>query len=287
MGNEISNPHAVHLLAFHQNKVIPAIQGNVDERERMIHETVENLKAYRQETGINAHPALAHPNFRWAITAEMMLNVPELRYFEVYNGHPQVNNEGDMHRAGTEKIWDIVLANRLTTGEGEVLYALATDDAHNYHGGDVGPGKGWVMVRSDELSPEAILNAIDKGDFYASTGISLKDITFDGNTLTIDIEPQEGVEYTTEFVGTMRGTDIKGQSTLDSEGNEIDNTTRTYSENIGQVLATSNSINPSYSCSGNELYVRARVVSTEDHVDPNTGKILGKQKVWVQPYVPD
>jgi hypothetical protein len=27
MGNEISNPHAVHLLAFHQDKIIPAIQG--------------------------------------------------------------------------------------------------------------------------------------------------------------------------------------------------------------------------------------------------------------------
>jgi hypothetical protein len=89
-------------------------RGNIDERERLIRETVENLKAYREETGRNVHPVLAHPNFTWAITAEMMLNVPELRFFEVYNGHPQVHNEGDDFRAGTERIWDIVLSHRLT-----------------------------------------------------------------------------------------------------------------------------------------------------------------------------
>ncbi|MCA1759370.1 MAG: hypothetical protein LC658_06340, partial [Bacteroidales bacterium] len=186
MGNEISNPHAVHLLAFHQHRVVPAVEGTVDEQEKMIRETVENVKAYREKTGINVHPVLAHPNFMWAITAEMMLNVPELRYFEVFNGHPMVNNLGDENRAGTDKIWDVVLANRLASGEGELLYALATDDAHNYHGGGAGPGRGWVMVRSDELAPEAILDAIDKGDFYASTGVTLKNIQFNGKNLKIE-----------------------------------------------------------------------------------------------------
>src|SRR5690554_2996035 len=151
MGNEISNPHAVHLLAFHQDRIIPVIQGNADERERMIHETVENVNAYREETGTNTHAVLNHPNFTWAITAEMMLNVPELRYFEVYNGHPYVHNEGDEFRAGTERMWDIVLAHRLASGSGHVLYGLATDDAHTYHGGNVGPGKGWLMVRAAKL----------------------------------------------------------------------------------------------------------------------------------------
>jgi hypothetical protein len=285
MGNEISNPHAVHLLAFHQDKVISAIKGTRDEREKMIRETVENIKLYREETGRNVHPVLAHPNFTWAITAEMMLNVPELRFFEVYNGHPQVHNDGDDYRAGTERIWDIVLADRLTKGEGEILYGLATDDAHTYHGGTVGPGKGWVMVRSRELAPEAILDAIDKGDFYSSTGIYLKDIRFNGKKLNIEIEPQEGVEYTTEFIGTFKGTVIKGIPSVDHEGNEIENTTMTYSSDIGQVLSSDNSLNPSYIFNGNELYVRVCITSTADHIDPNSAVILGKQKAWVQPYI--
>lgn len=285
MGNEISNPHAVHLLAFHQDSIIPVSSGNPEERERMIRETVANVKAYRDKTGRNVHPALAHPNFRWAITAEMMINVPELRYFEVYNGHPQVNNEGDENRAGTDRIWDIVLAKRLSSGTGELLYALATDDAHNYHGGGAGPGRGWVMVRSGELSPEAVLDAIDKGDFYASTGVMLKDITFNGKKLALEIEPREGVEYTTEFIGTLKDVDLNGRSTTDTEGNELDNTTLTYNNEIGKVLSISSSMKPSYTFTGEELYVRARVTSTADHIDPNTGKVLGKQKVWIQPHL--
>ena len=269
MGNEISNPHAVHLLSFHQDRIIPAVKGSKEERQKMIQETVDNLKAYRQETGRNVYPALAHPNFTWAITAEMMTGVPGLRFFEVYNGHPKVYNDGDDNRAGTDRMWDIVLAHRLTKGEGEILYGLATDDAHSYHGGNVGPGKGWVMVRSDGLTPEAILDAIDKGDFYASTGVVLKD----------------GVEFKTEFIGTLKGTDITGTPTADSTGNEIENTTQTYSSDIGKILATSTSLSPSYTFTGDELYVRARITSSADQYDPISGKLLGKQKGWVQPQV--
>jgi hypothetical protein len=284
MGNEISNPHAVHLVTIQQDRVIPYIKGNVDERERMIRETVDNLAQYRKETGINSWPVLAHPNFTWAITAEMMLNTPELRFFEVYNGHPQVNNGGDEHRASTERIWDIVLANRLAIG-GEVLYGFATDDTHNYHGGGAGPGKGWVMVRSKELTPEKLLDAIDRGDFYASTGVKIRDVRFNGRKISLEIEPEEGVEFTTEFIGTMNGFDPGSKPTLDADGNEIENTTRTYSDEIGIVLARDNSLTPSYTFSGEELYVRVRVTSGKDQVDPVSGKVLGKQMAWVQPHV--
>ncbi len=285
MGNEISNPHAVHLLAWHQDSVLPVSSGSVDEREKMIRETVANVKAYREETGRNVHPALAHPNFTWAITAEMMADVQDLRFFEVYNGHPLVNNEGDQNRADTDRIWDIVLGKRLSSADGKLLYGLATDDAHHYHGGGAGPGRGWVMVRSEELSPEVLLDAIDKGDFYASTGVMLRDIKFNGKKLTLEIEAEEGVEYTTEFIGTLMNADLNGQPVTDAEGNEIKNTTLAYSDDIGKVLKVSRELNPSYTFTGDELYVRARVTSAADHIDPNTGKILGKQKVWVQPHL--
>lgn len=284
MGNEISNPHAVHLVAMHQDRVIPAVQGTADDREQMIRETVANLKQYRNETGINTWPVLAHPNFTWAITAEMILNTPDLRFFEVYNGHPLVNNQGDEHRASTERIWDIVLARRLAEG-GEVLYGFATDDTHNYHGGGAGPGKGWVMVRSNDLTPEKLLDAIDRGDFYASTGVKVRDVQFNGRKISIDIEPEEGVQYTTEFIGTLRGFDQGSVPTLDSEGNEIENTTRTYSDEIGMVLATDASLTPSYTFSGDELYVRVRITADQDQVDPLSGVVLGKQMAWIQPHV--
>jgi hypothetical protein len=60
------------------------------------------------------------------------------------------------------------------------------------------------MVRAKKLDPGSILDALDKGDFYSSTGVLINKIKFSGNTLKIEIEPQEGVDYLTEFIGTRR-----------------------------------------------------------------------------------
>ena len=285
-GNEISAPHAVHMLAHHQDEVIPPADGNVDERTAMIRKMLERVAEYRQQSGRNVYPILAHPNFQWAITAEMMLKAEDLRFFEVYNGHPAVHNEGDEYRASTERIWDIVLSKRLAAGDEKVLYGLATDDAHNYHSAGATPGKGWVMVRSAELTPESILDAIDRGDFYASTGVSLKNINFDGEKIELEIKQEEGVEYTTEYIGTRSGFEKESKPRLDESGNEIDNTTRGYSNEIGKVLARSNDLQSSYTFTGDELYVRVRITSSADQTDQITGEVTGKQRAWVQPVVP-
>lgn len=47
-------------------------------------------------------PHLNHPNFRWGVTAEEMASVIEERFFEVYNGHPDVHNLGARRGRG----WD-------------------------------------------------------------------------------------------------------------------------------------------------------------------------------------
>ncbi|MFP4367377.1 MAG: hypothetical protein ACLFQA_09820, partial [Bacteroidales bacterium] len=256
MGNEITDQHAVHLVAVHQDEVIPTVGGSPGERADMIREIVHRADDYRERSGRNTWPILAHPNFTWAITAEMMLEAENLRYFEVYNGHPSVNNEGDGYRASTERIWDIVLSMRLGEGDGNIIYGLATDDTHRYHSGGATPGRGWVMVRADDLNPGSILDAIDKGEFYSSTGVELREITFDGNRINVEIEPREGVEYTTEYIGTPAGFPTWSRPTLDGEGNVIPNTTRTYSAEIGKILASSNDLSSSYKFSGDELYVR-------------------------------
>ncbi len=284
MGNEITNMY-VHFLAIYQEKQIPATKGTADDRVRMMKEVVEQFKAYREESGSNIYPVLAHPNHRWSITAEMILDVPELRFFEVYNGIPGTSNDGEGFRAGTARMWDIVLANRLARGEGELLYGLATDDAHYYYGQGSGPGRGWIMVNSDELTPGSILDALDKGDFYASTGVTLKKLKFNGKTLKVEIEPQEGIEYLTEFIGTFEGFDTTSVATLDTSGVEISNTTRTYSEQIGKILYSSNDPESSYTFTGKELYVRVCITSTADQYDPISGNIIGKQKAWIQPHV--
>ena len=68
---------------------------------------------------------------------------------------------------------------------------LATDDAHDHHGrGDVStPGRGWVWVRAAELTPAAIITALRAGDFYASTGVRLREVRMrEENVLRVAID---------------------------------------------------------------------------------------------------
>jgi hypothetical protein len=57
-----------------------------------------------------------------------------------------------------------------------------------------------------------------------------------------------------------------------------------YSADIGKVVATSTDAHPSYTFTGNELYVRAKVTSTKPHPNPYAKGDV--EVAWVQPVVP-
>ena len=229
---------------------------------------------------------LNHPNFGWGVRAEEMLLAPDLKYFEVFNGHPGVRNYGDATHASTERIWDITLALRLGKHGLPIVYGLATDDAHRYHEyglGKVNPGRGWVMVKSPHLTAEGVVKGIAAGDFYASTGVLFDEITRDGDTLKLAIRTEPGVAYKTQFVATMRGTSLDARPLLDKDGKELP-VTMDYSPEIGKVVAESTGAKASYTLTGKEMYVRAKVTSNKPHPNPYS---KGDVKVaWTQPVVP-
>ena len=67
------------------------------------------------------------------------------------------------------------------------------------------------MVRAKSLTPTALIDAFRRGDFYASTGVTLKEVTMTDGTLSVEIEPEDGISYTTQFIGTLAGaTDLGG-----------------------------------------------------------------------------
>ncbi|MEZ4826559.1 MAG: hypothetical protein R3C61_09740 [Bacteroidia bacterium] len=204
-----------------------------------IQKNVDAVLAQREKTGKPMFPHINHPNFGWAMTPMDLIAVTGERFFEVYNGHPAVNNYGDATRPGMEEMWDIVLTSYIQMGK-PLLFGLAVDDSHNYHEYSSrvsNPGRGWVMVKAASLSARDIIAAMEKGDFYSSSGVVIDQIQVRRKNLKISIRPQEGVSYKTYFIGT--------------EG-----------ENIGKVLAEADGLQPVYKFSGKELYVRARVVST-------------------------
>ncbi|MDD5679251.1 MAG: hypothetical protein PHW60_14865 [Kiritimatiellae bacterium] len=284
MGNEISA--GGHVVALNQDVLLVPDRAAPGGRYGSIRDVVNKVDACRASSGRSMFAILAHPNYTWAVSAEMMIDIETLRFFEVYNGHPRGNNDGDAHRASTDRMWDIVLASRLSNKNGKLLYGVAADDAHNYHGGSCGPGRGWVMVNSAQLTPEAILDALEQGDFYATTGVMLRKMSQSSGTIRVEIAPQEGVQYITEYVGTRRGVDLANTPTLGADGQKIPNATRTYSRSIGDVLFRSTNACSRYTFSGDELYVRVRITSSADHVDPVTAQSLGdKQRAWGQPMV--
>ena len=127
----------------------------------------------RHSRGRTGVPHINHPNFRWAITRGRAAAGPNNRLFEIFNGHPQVNNVGGGGVPGLEEAWDAILSS------GTLLYGIAVDDAHTFKqpgNPDVaGPGRGWVVVRAPRLEARALLDALERGDFYASTGVELTD----------------------------------------------------------------------------------------------------------------
>ncbi len=279
---EITQKRA-HVNAINLKYLIPEQSG--DTALEVMQKCIDAVLTQRQQTGRLMFPHINHPNFKWAIAAEVLMQLQGEKFFEVYNGHPKVRNYGDQHHTSTDRMWDIILTKRLAELKLPIMYGIATDDAHRYHAFDpnkANPGRGWVVVRAHHLTPESIIKAMESGDFYASTGVVLKDIAFDGRTLKIQIEPEKNISYTTQFIGTLKGYDPTNKPVTDPNGLKLD-VTRIYSSDIGRVLAEVKGATADYDLTGEEIYVRARIISTKPKTNPFAAGDV--EVAWVQPVV--
>ena len=283
-GEEISDrvkKKPLHMNATNLQEVIPP-SGGLTIREAM----EANLRAVEDQarrTGREVLVHLNHPNFGYGITAEDLAFVVRERFFEVYNGHPSINHRGDDTHPAVERLWDIANTIRLSELGAPPLFGVATDDSHHYHGkGGSRTGRGWIQVQSRYLSPEHIIRGIKAGDFYASSGVELKEVSHDAveNVLALRIDAKPGVQYTTRFIGTAKdhGTTVLPEN---QEEGESSSEHRYSSPAIGKVLATATGETPQYRLTGRELYVRAVVTADQDHPDPSfKGQ---QQQAWTQP----
>lgn len=280
------NHYSIHVNATNVLEFIePQIGENVEETIRL---NLDAVIEQREETGQAMIPHLNHPNFQHAVTAENMAYVENLRLFEVYNGHRSVYNFGaDDGVKDLDRIWDIVLTIRLGELKLNPVYGLAVDDAHNYEksNSDISkPGRGWVMVRSRFLTPEHIVNALEKGEFYSSSGVKMKRISTKENQYEVEVEPENGVNYTIQFIGTRQGYDKSSKPYVDVEGQERDDRTRRYSDDIGEVLQETVGTEATYRFEGDELYVRVKIISSK--LKENFFIEGEREKAWLQPILP-
>lgn len=278
--------HSIHVNATNILEFIePQTGETVEETIRL---NMDAVMEQRQETGQEMLPHLNHPNFQHAVTAEDMALVENLRLFEIYNGHRGVLNFGDDDGAQSlDRIWDIVLTKRLSELDLGLVYAVAVDDAHHYENSTsdtARPGRGWVNVRARYLTPEHIIHALENGNFYASSGVSVQDVYSDGREYTVEVEPEERVEYTIRFIGTREGFNPANEPYIDAAGEVREDRTRIYSEDIGKILQESTGSKASFTFTGDELYVRAEVVSSKEK---ENYFVEGEREVaWLQPVRP-
>ena len=251
-----------------------------------IQNNLDAVLEQRRRTGVPMIAHVAHPNFGWAITAEDMIQLHGDRFFEVYNGHAHVRNDGDEQHASTERMWDIINTHRIAERRDVPLLGLAVDDSHHYrvfsptHSNS---GRGWVMVQATELNAASIINALEAGNFYASTGVTLSNIVWRDNKLTVRVDPEIGVNYTIQFIGTRRPIDWQSRPVIGPAGHPLA-VTRLYSSGMGAVLAEQRGTIASYTCKGDELYVRAKIISSkpkENAVVPDEPEMA-----WTQPVLP-
>jgi hypothetical protein len=256
-GRSIEKP--IHHISMNHEGLIPP-PGGSSVRD-VLDRTIAAVEAEAKKSGRPILLHLNHPNFGWGVTADDIARAQGERFFEVYNGHRGVRNYGDKDHLSCEQIWDYVLALRLGRLNGLPLFALAVDDAHNHHKTQAvsNPGRGWIMVRCATLGAEALIEALGRGDYYATSGVLLEEIQAGKDSLAVRIATEPGVEYTTKFIGTKLG----GAS--------------------GVVLQETKGPSASYRFSGDELYVRATVVSSKPH--PNGYEKTDVETAWVQPVV--
>ena len=178
--NGLNLPHVVE--ARQAETLVATIQANVD--------------AIREVEGV---PHINHPNFRWSFGAEELAQVENDRLLEIWNGHPTVHNDGGGGSPSLEEIWDILL-----TG-GKTIFGIAVDDAHHFQGefhpDRSNPGRGWVSVRADALDAVSLMESLEAGHFYASTGVELTEIAVLPRTLELHIAQDRDFKYETTFIG--------------------------------------------------------------------------------------
>ncbi|MGH9221429.1 MAG: CehA/McbA family metallohydrolase, partial [Vicinamibacterales bacterium] len=194
---------------------------------------VQNMiDAIRAARGV---PSINHPNYGWAISADDLAQLQRTRLFEVFNGHPLVNNLGGGGVPGLEETWDRLLSS------GKLLYGIAVDDAHYFKRPEdktaPRPGFGWVHVRATRLEARAIVEALERGDFYSSTGVELLSLERSPSAMTIAVRTQPSSKYRIQFIGRQ-----------------------------GAVLSEATMSPASYTFKGDEGYVRAKVIESNGKV---------------------
>ena len=105
---------------------------------------------------------------------------------------------------------------------GKKLFCHAADDNHNktpLDSPDCDSFGGFAMIMADELSYDSVFEALEKGNFYASEGPEILELTFDGKNVHIETTPARQISMISGAKRSKRvvGTDENPVTSADFE----------------------------------------------------------------------
>jgi hypothetical protein len=127
-------------------------------------------------------PFISHPHIS-GVHSALMAPLKGLVGLDIYNAMCQ----GSGRRGVATRQWDELLTN------GRRVWGWAADDRHSDDEPTPPPGclpnrdhgKAWIMVRADERSQKAILDAIRHGLFFSTTGPLIKDLRVESDAILV------------------------------------------------------------------------------------------------------
>lgn len=272
----------VHITGVNLAEVVPPSVG--PERALVIEDTLHLIEEQARGAKIRSLGIINHPNFTWALGAGDIATIRKARFLEVFNGHPYSASRGDIGRRSAFRIWDMVNAQRVIEQRWPPLLGVAGDDTHALTGADeASPGRGWIVVRSTSLRADALVTAMMQGDFYASTGVALRDYTYDRarGIISISIVPELGAQYRTAFISIKSSAKASPTAPLDD---------RWDTPGVGLVVGQAEGTQVQYQLANDDVLVRAEItasVPVDNPIQQNyAGDAYQPKQAFTQPVGP-
>ena len=170
---------ALHVVAVFPNE--QAARGFA--RGQMDHQLLIDTINARGGAAIVAHPA-------WSLnTPEFLKSLKGVCAVEVYNSFS--GEPWNAPRADASLLLDVAAAN------GCVFSQVAADDCHFYEGEEC---KSYIMLQTEELTPEGVIAALRAGSFYASQGPEILDAEIVGDELIVRTSPVRTCTFASNLV---------------------------------------------------------------------------------------
>lgn len=138
-----------------------------------------------------------HPTWNLQTPYEY-LNLENLFAVEIYN-----------HSANMDGLFEDEIIFDQMLKAGKHIYCMAADDSHNWKDFDCPDNDsfgGWIVINADNLEYETIITALEKGNFYASTGPDILSLKKENDKVYVETSPCQKIALITK--GRRRSTII-------------------------------------------------------------------------------